>query len=168
MRIGLIAISSFTGWSNSIIRFRVPTNVRSGNLVVRTSEGTSNAVRLEITNPYLSSVSPSRVRPGDRLTLIGANFRSTRGSGYVLFAPNVRPAASDYVSWSDSRIVVRVPARAQSGDVKVVAQGSQSSGTKRIIVEGEVVESLPSRGLFGYSPPAVLKIPKASSLALRG
>ena len=133
--VGSVRASSFTGWSNTIIRFRVPTNIRSGNVTVRTSEGTSNSVRLDITNPYLSSVSPSSVKPGDRLTLTGTNFKSSRGSGYVLFAPNVRPAASDYVSWSNSRIVVKVPARAQSGDVKVVATGSQSSGTKRIVVE---------------------------------
>ena len=167
VRIGSIRISSFTAWSNTIIRFRVPTNVRSGNLTVRTAEGTSNAVRLEITSPYLGNVSPVSVRPGDRLTLIGANFRSSRGSGYVLFTPNVRPAATDYVTWSHSRIVVTVPAGAQSGDVKVVAQGSQSSGTKRIVVE-EVVESLPSRGLFGYSPPTVTKNPKSVKFGFGG
>ena len=161
VRIGSVAISSFTTWSSTIIRFRVPTNVRSGNVTVRTSAGTSNAIRLEITSPYLGSVSPVSVKLGDRLTLTGANFRSSRGSGYVLFTSNVRPTASDYVTWSDSRIVVKVPAGAQSGDVKVVATGSLSSGTKRIIVEGEVVESLPSRGLFGYSPPAVTKNPKS-------
>ena len=119
-------------------------------------------------SPYLGSVSPVSVRPGDRLTLTGANFRSTRGSGYVLFAPNVRPASGDYVSWSDSRIVVKVPAGAQSGDVKVVATGSQVSGTKRIVVEGEVVESLPSRGLFGYSPPAVTKNPESVKFGFEG
>ena len=119
-------------------------------------------------SPYLGSVSPVSVRPGDRLTLTGANFRSTRGSGYVLFAPNVRPASGDYVSWSDSRIVVKVPVGAQSGDVKVVATGSQVSGTKRIVVEGEVVESLPSRGLFGYSPPAVTKNPKSVKFGFEG
>ena len=137
VRIGSIAIpaSAFTAWSNTIIRFRVPTNMRTGNVTVRTSEGTSNAVRVVITSPYLASVSPSTVRPGERLTLTGSNFRSSRGSGYVLFAPNVRPAASDYVSWSNTRIVVSVPAGAQSGNVKVVAQGSQSSGNKRIVVE---------------------------------
>ena len=161
VRIGSIRVSSFTAWSNTRIRFRVPTNVRSGNVTVRTSVGTSNAIRLEITSPYLASVSPSRVKPGDRLTLTGANFGSRRGSGYVLFAPNVWPtASSDYVTWGDSRIVVKVPAGAQSGDVKVVTGGG-SSGTKRIIVEGDVVESLPSRGLFGYSPPAVTKNPKS-------
>ena len=116
----------------------------------------------------MGNVSPSSVSPGDRLTLTGANFRSTRGSGYVLFTPNVRPAASDYVSWSNTRIVVRVPAGAQSGDVKVVATGSQVSGTKRIVVEGEVVESLPSRGLFGYSPPAVRKNPKSVKFGFAG
>ena len=160
--VGSVRVPSFTAWSNTIIRFRVPTNMRSGNVTVRTSEGTSNAVRLEITSrPSLSSVSPTRVKPGDRLTLTGSNFGRTRGSSYVLFTPNVWPtASSDYVTWSDTRIVVKVPAGAQSGDVKVVV-GSQSSGTKHIIVEGEVVESLPSRGLFGYSPPAVTKNPKS-------
>ena len=169
MRIGSIALpsSALASWSNTRIRFRVPTNVRSGNVTVRTSAGTSNAIGLGITSPYLASVSPSRVKPGDRLTLTGANFRSSRGSGYVLFTPNVWPtASSDYVTWSDSRIVVKVPAGAQSGDVKVITGGG-TSGTKRIIVEGdegdegEVVESLPSTGLFGYSPPTVTKNPKS-------
>ena len=167
VRIGSVVIPSFSAWSSTIIRFRVPTNVRSGNVTVRTSAGTSNAIRLEITSPYLGSVSPVSVKPGDRLTLTGANFGSSRGSGYVLFAPNVRPSSGDYVTWSDSRIVVKVPAGAQSGDVKVAVIGAGASGTKRIIVEGdegdegEVVESLPSRGLFGYSPPAVTKNPKS-------
>ncbi len=169
VRIGSIAIpsSALASWSNTRIRFRVPTNVRSGNVTVRTSAGTSNSIRLEITSPYLASVSPSRVKPGDRLTLTGANFRSSRGSGYVLFTPNVWPtSSSDYVTWSDSRIVVKVPAGAQSGEVKVITGGG-TSGTKRIIVEGdegdegEVVESLPSTGLFGYSPPTVTKNPKS-------
>ena len=168
VRIGSIRVSSFTAWSNTIIRFRVPTNVRSGNVTVRTSAGTSNSIRLEITSPYLASVSPSRVKPGDRLTLTGANFRSTRGSGYVLFTPNVRPSSGDYVTWSDSRIVVKVPTGSQSGEVKVVATGSQVSGTKHIVVEGEVVESLPSIGLFGYSPPTVTKNPKSVKFGFGG
>ena len=170
VRVGSIAIpsSALASWANTRIRFRVPTNVRSGNVTVRTSAGTSNAIRLEITSPYLASVSPSRVNLGDRLTLTGANFRSSRGSGYVLFAPNIWPtASSDYVTWSDSRIVVKVPAGAQSGDVKVITVGG-SSGTKRIIVEGEVVESLPSSGLFGYSPPSVTKNPKSVKFGFGG
>ena len=173
VRIGPVAIpsSSLASWSNTRIRFRVPTNVRSGNVTVRTSAGTSNAIRLEITSPYLASVSPSRVKPGDRLTLTGANFGSRRGDSYVLFASNVRPSSGDYVTWGDSRIVVKVPAGAQSGDVEVVVIGTGVSGAKSIIVEGdegEVVESLPSRGLFGYSPPAVTKNPKSVKFGFGG
>ena len=170
VRIGSVVIPSsrLDSWSNTIIKFRVPTNMRSGNVTVRTSKGTSNAILLEIISPYLASVSPSRVKLGDRLTLIGANFRSSRGGSYVRFAPNVRPSSGDYVTWSDSRIVVRVPAGAQSGDVKVVVIGALSSGTKRIIVEDEVVEALPSRGLFGYSPPAVTKNPKSVKFGFGG
>ena len=165
VRIGSVVVSSFTAWSNTTIKFRVLTNMRSGNLVVRTSEGVSNAVRLEITSPYLGQVSPIRVEPGERLTLAGDNFRSSRGNGYVLFAPNVRPAANYYVTWSDRRIVVRVPSQARSGNVQVVTSNGRS-GTKRL--EIEQLKPLPSRGLFGYSPPAVSKNPKSVKFGFQG
>ena len=122
---------------------------------------------MEVTSPYLSRVSPTRLNPGDRLTLTGTNFRNTRGTGYVLFSPNIRPSSTEYVTWSDRRIVVEVPDRAQSGDVKVVTnQGS--SGTRRVEVENESVEPLPSRGIFGYDPPALTKNPKMVRFGFEG
>ena len=160
VRIGFAAIPSISTWSSSRIQFRIPVNMRSGNLSVRTSEGTSNTVFLEVTSPYLSRVFPSRVEPGDRLTLTGANFRSTRGSGYVLFTPNVRPTSGDYITWSDRRIVVEVPSRAESGNVKVVTLYG-SSGNRRIEVEREEVEPLPSTVVLGYNPPGLTKHPKS-------
>ena len=167
VRIGWAAIPSFTAWSNSRIQFRIPVNTRSGHLSVRTSEGTSNAVFLEVTSPYLSLVFPTRVEPGDRLTLTGAKFRNTRGAGYVLFSPNVRPASGDYATWSDTRIVVEVPSRAGSGNVKVVTLYG-SSGNRRIEVEREEVEPLPSTGVFGYDPPGLTKNPKSVRFRFEG
>ena len=167
VRIGFAAIPSFTTWSNSRIQFRIPVNTRSGHLSVRTSEGTSNTVFLEVTSPYLSRVSPTRVEPGDRLTLTGAKFRTTRGAGYVLFSPNVRPASGDYVTWSDRRIVVEVPSRAESGNVKVVTLYG-SSGNRRIEVEREELEPLPSTGIFGYDPPGLTKNPKRVRFGFEG
>ena len=167
VRIGAASASSYISWSNTTVRFRIPVNARSGHLSVRTSEGTSNSTSLEVTSPYLSRVSPTRVSPGDRLTLTGSRFGGARGSGYVLFAPNVRPSSSDYQSWSDSRIVVEVPDRAESGDVKVVtARGS--SGTRRVEVDGEALEPLPSTGVFGYAPPALTSHPKSVRFGLDG
>lgn len=136
VRIGSVVIpsSAFTAWSSSRIRFRIPVNTPPGNLTVRTSEGTSNAISLQITSPYLTGISPTRAQIGDRLTLTGGNFGNRRSTGYVLFASNVRPSAADYVSWSNSRIVVKVPARARSGNVQVTTSNG-TSGTKLLQIE---------------------------------
>ncbi len=143
--IGSEVITSFPTWSISTIRFRIPANSRSGNLRVRTPEGRSNTVPFEVTSPYLSRVSPGRLIPGDRLTLRGGNFGNTRGSGYVLLSPNVRPAPAEYVTWSDGRIIVQVPGRAASGEVKVVTTHG-SSGGRHLEIEGERVEPPPGTG----------------------
>ena len=70
------------------------------------------------------------------------------------------PRSGDYRTWSDTRIVVEVPSRAESGDVKVVTLYG-SSGNRDIEVEREEVESLPSTGVFGYNPPSLTKNPKS-------
>ncbi len=169
VRIGSVTIpsSAFTSWSSSRIRFRIPVNTPPGNLTVRTSEGTSNAIRLQITSPYLTRISPTQAKTGDRLTLTGGNFGTTRGTGYISFASNVRPSAAEYVSWSNSRIVVEVPDEAQSGNVRITTSNG-ASGTKRLEIEGEQLEPLPSRGLFGYSPPTVTKNPKSVKFSFEG
>lgn len=84
--------------------------------------------------PVISSLSPATVPAGTDavLTLVGSGFGATRGNGFVEFrnADNggtslVKPQDADYVSWTDTRIVVRVPALGQpaapagSGPVRV-------------------------------------------------
>ena len=139
VRIGSVVVSSFTSWSSRAIRFRIPRNTPPGNLTVRTSEGTSNYIRLEVTSPYLARISPAQIKTGDRLTLTGGNFGTRRGTGYVSFASNVRPSAAEYVSWSNSRIVVEVPDGAQSGNVRITTSNG-TSGTKRLEIESEQLE----------------------------
>ena len=166
VRIGTQVISSYYSWSSSIVRFRIPVNTRPGELRVRTSEGTSNSIRLEVTSPYLTWDIPvpcghrgsshpdwrqlrqharHRLRRCSRVTL-GRHPRTTRAG--------VTPGS------------VNVPDRAESGDVKVVT-ALGSSGTRRIDVEGEDLESLPSTGIFGYDPPTVTGHPKSVSSASR-
>ena len=76
-----VAVSSFETWSDQTIRFRVPLNAPSGDVTVVTSEGTSNAVRMEIASPYLAELSPPQVQAGENLTLTGGNFGPERGTG---------------------------------------------------------------------------------------
>ena len=71
------------------------------------------------------------------------------------------------MSWSDSRIVVEVPARAKTGDVRVVTVRG-SSGARRIEVEDQGLEPLPSTGVFGYNPPDLTEHPKSVKFGFEG
>ena len=162
-----VAVSSFESWSDQTIRFRVPLNAPSGDVTVVTPEGTSNAVGMEIVSPYLAQLSPPQVQAGEYLTLTGGNFGHERGTGYVLFNPNVQAAADDYAVWSSGIIVVRVPSEARSGGVRVfTADGA--TGTAQVEIGSEWIEPLPSSGIFGYSPPAVSKNPKNVKFGFEG
>ncbi|NML63969.1 T9SS type A sorting domain-containing protein [Hymenobacter sp. RP-2-7] len=87
--------------------------------------------------PTISSLAPLAVAAGAStstnasqagvLTISGAGFGASQGSGYVQFrnadnpgpdaTPNyVRPQAGDYLSWGDNQVVVRVPSLSTSGN----------------------------------------------------
>ena len=162
-----VAASSFESWSDKTIRFRVPLNASSGDVTVATLEGTSNAVRMEIASPYLVQLSPPQVQAGEYLKLTGGNFGQERGTGYVLFNPNVQAAAADYALWSSGIIVVRVPSEASSGAVQVfTADGA--TGAAYVEIGSGWLEPLPSSGIFGYSPPVVSKNPKNVKFGFEG
>ena len=162
-----VAVSSFETWSDKTIRFRVPLNAPSGDVTVVTSEGTSNVVRMEIASPYLAQLSPPQVQTGEYLTLTGDNFGHERGTGYVLFNPNVQTAADDYAVWSNGIIVVRVPSQARSGGVRIFTADGVT-GAAQVEIGSEWIEPLPSSGIFGYSPPAVSKNPKNVKFGFEG
>ncbi len=162
-----VAVSSFETWSDQTIRFRVPLNAPSGDVTVVTSEGTSNAVRLEIASPYLAQLSPPQVQAGEYLTLTGGNFGQERGAGYVLFNPDVQAEADDYAVWSSGVIVVRIPSEARSGGVRVFTADGVT-GAAQVEIGSEWIEPLPSSGIFGYSPPAVSKNPKSVKFGFEG
>ena len=68
--------------------------------------------------PTISGFSPTSISAGTgaNLTITGTNFGASQGTGYVEFRNAndggitwVRPITTDYVSWSDTQIVVKVP-----------------------------------------------------------
>ncbi|SHK06960.1 IPT/TIG domain-containing protein [Hymenobacter psychrotolerans] len=92
--------------------------------------------------PVISGLSPASVPAGvgTVLTISGAGFGTTRGNGFVEFrnADNggstfIKPQESEYVSWTDTRIQVRVPALGQpaspagSGPVRVTTSDQQQT-----------------------------------------
>jgi IPT/TIG domain len=69
--------------------------------------------------PVLTSLSPLRGRIGTIVTLVGAHFGARRVASVVKF---VAATATSYVSWSATKIRVRVPAGTLAGWVKVRVQ----------------------------------------------
>jgi hypothetical protein len=69
--------------------------------------------------PLLTRLSPVRARSGAVVTLAGAHFGARRGAGVVTFGA---VTATEYVSWSATKIKVRVPAATPKGWAKVRVQ----------------------------------------------
>lgn len=89
------------------------------------SGGRINAYRAlteTISGPHIYAVSPSKGSVGSEVTISGSNFKTSKGT--VVFGGNTNAAI---VSWSDDRLVVRVP-DAATGLVYVVTSEGQSNG----------------------------------------
>jgi outer membrane protein assembly factor BamB len=72
--------------------------------------------------PELQQVAPAECGVGERVTLTGAHL-GARYPGYGVTFGGVAVAESDYVSWTDTSIVVKLPAAAKSGAVELKAAG---------------------------------------------
>lgn len=116
--------------------------------------------------PNIFNLSPEISEPGGEVTLTGFGFGAVQGTSSVFFG-SVR--ATEYVSWSDERIVVRVPSGlAGNYLVKVVtAQGESNSVPIKIFgissikpnsgVSGTVVTGVEITG-GGFLPGAAPRI----------
>ncbi len=79
----------------------------------------SNAEASSVGGMYISSLSRSIAAPGETLAIEGERFGPRQGSRIVAINHG-RLNRMDVVSWSDQRIVVRVPAELAAGDYRVL------------------------------------------------
>lgn len=75
--------------------------------------------------PHVTSLSPTSGPVGNSVTITGTGFGATQGGSTVTF----NGTAGAPSSWSDTSIVVPVPAGATSGNVVVTVAGTASNGT---------------------------------------
>jgi trimeric autotransporter adhesin len=94
----------------------------------------SNIVNFVVGNePILSSISPSVLSPGMQLTLAGSGFGATQGAGYVSLQGE---SVQSVVSWTDTQIVLTVPADVIAGTVFVVQNGLTSNSLNFTVLKG--------------------------------
>jgi hypothetical protein len=70
------------------------------------------------TAPVITSLNIEVGVVGDQVTITGSNFGAVKGSSYVTFN-TAQAAPADYISWSDTSIVVKVPVGATTGSITV-------------------------------------------------
>ncbi|MHB8896376.1 MAG: IPT/TIG domain-containing protein, partial [Candidatus Geothermincolia bacterium] len=87
--------------------------------------GAADGTIYETSTPVITGINPASGSPEDIITLDGMSFGTGSAGSAVTFAGI---AASTYVSWTNTRIRVRVPELAMSGDVIVTTpQGSSNA-----------------------------------------
>jgi len=128
--------ASVTSWSSTSISANVPALATSGSLVVTTSLGiASNSTSFTIPAPNISNISPGAARAGTSVTISGTNFGSVTGT--VTF----NGVAGSPTSWSNTQIVVPVPATATTGAV-IVTQGGASNSVNFPVIPPPSISSL--------------------------
>ncbi len=75
-----------------------------------------------ITGPYIYTISPDRGPAGSEVSIQGTGFGGT--AGQVIFEDNL---AAPVISWTDEKIVCRVPEGASTGSVYVETFGGSTS-----------------------------------------
>lgn len=102
-----------TAYVNLRIDWNQPTNARQqlGNCVVSFP-------------PVITSIAPASGAPGTRVTIEGRNFGTAAANGQVAFAGVVAAVET----WTDTEILVTVPAGARSGPLTVTRGGTASNG----------------------------------------
>jgi RHS repeat-associated protein len=117
--------ATVTSWSATSIGVTVPTGATTGNVVVFASGVNSNGSSFTVVAaPSLSSLSITSGMVSEVVTLTGANFGTTQGTGAVKFNGTLATATN----WGATSIVVTVPTGATTGNVVVATSGVASNG----------------------------------------
>ncbi len=122
-------------WSDTAIVFKVPSDLKEGEyeVKVKTSAGESNALMFKLTVepapkkvPKINTIQPAVGASGAQVTIYGSNFGTARGNSKV----HLGPVQFEVVSWSDSKLTVKVPPSMGAGDYKVSVETSEGTSNE--------------------------------------
>lgn len=142
LKFGAAAVSDIISWSNAKIVARVPAGMVDGEVYAELNGFRTNSLKFGLMS--ITSVTPSAVKVGDIITIIGTGFGLTQESSAVKIGALT---AADIASWSDSKITVKVPAGALSGPIIIVSNGASSNSFNLSVTN--ISSITPARGLIG-------------------
>lgn len=145
--------TEITSWTDTKIEVKVPSNATSGDVIVKVKGEVSNKIAFQVTNPQITSITPSSGKVGDQITITGTNFGTDKTKGEVFFNTL---KATEIPSWSNTSIGVKIPSGATSGNVVVRVNGIQSNQYPYSIAASkpqiDSVGTYIGLGFSGYQP----------------
>lgn len=136
-----------TSWGNTSIVVPVPAGASSGSVIVYNNFA-SNSVPFTVATsaPTLQVLSPTSGSYGTTVTISGAGFGTSQGSGFVMLGT----ARANVTSWSDTQITATVALNAASGPA-FVSQGAPSNSinfTVPVTVQANPASVTLATGMF--------------------
>ncbi len=136
--------SIYTGWSSKSIAVKVPTSAKSGKVSVTIAKIKSNETDFTVL-PSLISISSSAVFIGDEIAISGISFSDIQGSNFVTFN---NKNATEYASWTDTLIKVKVPDGVRTGNVFATI-GKFTTNEVLFTLKPKISSISPTSGLVG-------------------
>jgi uncharacterized protein (TIGR02145 family) len=112
----------YTSWTSTQIVVKVPNGSKTGKVFVKSGDQKSNEVDFTVLMTLIG-IYPTSGLIGDVITFAGSSFGDTQGSSYVSFNG---ANATEYISWTDTEVRVKVPAGTFSGKVSITVNGIKS------------------------------------------
>ena len=124
--------AAVTSWRNTKVVCTVPAHLAGVvPVVVTTADALASAPKYFPVRPHVGSLLPARGRVGITVTITGTGFGAKRGTAKVYFGSK---AVTTYVSWSATKIKVRVPTLAKGKKLVTVKTAGGKSNAKTFTV----------------------------------
>jgi hypothetical protein len=131
-----IAVDDFRDNDSKAAEYRLQAAVFEDNAMVDSADITFT---IDPITPEITSLLPSQAGVGGVVTIAGKRFGALRGQGTVTFN-GLAAAVTDYVSWSDTEIKVKVPTGAKTGPV-VVKRGTVASNAQVLTISSQAIRT---------------------------
>jgi hypothetical protein len=127
-----------------------PTIAVTATSIVDPTKSATSTITVTLAAPSITAVNPSIGPINTLVTISGANFGSLQGLSTVTFNG---VAATTVTSWSNTAIMVAVPASATTGNVVVTVSGTASNGTTFTVIppSPNIASLTPVSGQVGAS-----------------
>ncbi len=149
--VGKARIQEYEYWSNNYIRFRMPGGQPPVvEVSVTTPAGASRPLKVRVmtefppspsrAGPRVHGVDPLSAPAGAEVRVLGSGFGPSRNGSYVTFGGVM---ATDYLSWREDMVVVRVPSGAAGTvELRVVVGSNRSNPVSFRILARPLIRGL--------------------------